>query len=834
MANELPKPNQSRTESYLGVIAGQDGAEKPEKPLSRVEEYLNYIAEHGGGGGGTGIKCGVLTNGDHFPTARPTGDPLANGDWVGISNTSTFPFSIDGVTFNSSRDTGVYQEGSWRAESGTAQDTDETPLSNPATESFYGDRTTQNQVNADVVTYYKDLFAGTTYTDLDTLEETDILNRVYHQTEDTTERTAGYYIYDFTSHEWNKFGAGDIPNGDTLPSGKYDGELFILNTDISEAGGVIRKGLYMFNGSVWKLKATANKIELVDNFDSITTPDKDSIYILQNDITHSVTETDAANVVKHKYTRGSVNPSYTNVIIKVSFISNDEIFHQIRLDGYNIYYDELMVCEETVFIDDAYKTIDFGNISQSHSNVPELKRNDFFIKEEVEVIDYEKGVYIYGGSDFIFFDNKVISTKDIYLDNPLESIKDEKTQKQHNINTRDKFISIDNQLVLKQDKTDDTLQTSSKQVIGAINENKERIDAIEIKPDVVDIVQCYDRGLDDTKTDIVHYDISKLFVGDAVKVLTDETHSELASYYKVVESGGSKSFVYSASEADIKVDNISIGKNASGQLEVKSKINNKPLSGGDIVLDADDIKAKNTQTIQQNLERIDDDVAERQVVIEIDSYPESLTEAFLYRVDEPFTHSGITFVKGFYQVIDDELSLIAPAKDVKVDNASIDLNGDGELEVKGQGITIEKISPDMIATTIGSSSTDNEVPTAKSVYDSIVAGRSVDFEIKVASSFLVLESGAYHIGGDLYYIYATLQLKSNIPANTETLVADSIVVNGKRLGTYGPLIGSKTGNSSICSAVIYPYATITQLYLNCPSSLTGGEWVAFSGVCKFD
>ena len=49
---DLPTPNQSRQESYLGVIAGQEGAIMPEKPLSREEEYLEYIAEHGGGGGG--------------------------------------------------------------------------------------------------------------------------------------------------------------------------------------------------------------------------------------------------------------------------------------------------------------------------------------------------------------------------------------------------------------------------------------------------------------------------------------------------------------------------------------------------------------------------------------------------------------------------------------------------------------------------------------------------------------------------------------------------------------------------------------------------------------
>lgn len=44
---DLPNPNQSRTESYLGVIVGQEGAIEPSRPQSRVEIYLDYLCEHG-------------------------------------------------------------------------------------------------------------------------------------------------------------------------------------------------------------------------------------------------------------------------------------------------------------------------------------------------------------------------------------------------------------------------------------------------------------------------------------------------------------------------------------------------------------------------------------------------------------------------------------------------------------------------------------------------------------------------------------------------------------------------------------------------------------------
>lgn len=54
MATELPVNPESREESYLAKIAGQN-VELPEKPLSRKEQYLAYIAENGtsAGGGGT-------------------------------------------------------------------------------------------------------------------------------------------------------------------------------------------------------------------------------------------------------------------------------------------------------------------------------------------------------------------------------------------------------------------------------------------------------------------------------------------------------------------------------------------------------------------------------------------------------------------------------------------------------------------------------------------------------------------------------------------------------------------------------------------------------------
>ncbi len=45
----LPTDLASRIENYLGVMTSQEGAVLPEEPGSRIEQYLLYMIEHGGG-----------------------------------------------------------------------------------------------------------------------------------------------------------------------------------------------------------------------------------------------------------------------------------------------------------------------------------------------------------------------------------------------------------------------------------------------------------------------------------------------------------------------------------------------------------------------------------------------------------------------------------------------------------------------------------------------------------------------------------------------------------------------------------------------------------------
>ena len=72
MTVELPENPESRKESYLAKIAGQD-VTIPEAPESRIESYLAYIAENGGGGGGTS-NFNQLTNRPKHNGVTMTGD----------------------------------------------------------------------------------------------------------------------------------------------------------------------------------------------------------------------------------------------------------------------------------------------------------------------------------------------------------------------------------------------------------------------------------------------------------------------------------------------------------------------------------------------------------------------------------------------------------------------------------------------------------------------------------------------------------------------------------------------------------------------------------------
>lgn len=81
MTESLPEKPLSRKESYLAKIAGEDVV-IPEAPESRTEQYLAYIAENGGGGGGT-----TYTAGDGITIAHGEISVTAPNEYVELTPT---------------------------------------------------------------------------------------------------------------------------------------------------------------------------------------------------------------------------------------------------------------------------------------------------------------------------------------------------------------------------------------------------------------------------------------------------------------------------------------------------------------------------------------------------------------------------------------------------------------------------------------------------------------------------------------------------------------------------------------------------------------------------
>lgn len=90
----------------------------------------------------------VNQNTEHLPTTRTDGTPAEKEDYVKPESNATFPFTIDGITFNTRLDRAIYLgDGRWMIDAGVIQQTNETPVSNETLESLTGDATFQSNVN---------------------------------------------------------------------------------------------------------------------------------------------------------------------------------------------------------------------------------------------------------------------------------------------------------------------------------------------------------------------------------------------------------------------------------------------------------------------------------------------------------------------------------------------------------------------------------------------------------------------------------------------------------------------------------------------------------------
>lgn len=119
---------------------------------------------------------------------------------------------------------------------------------------------------------------------------------------------------------------------------------------------------------------------------------------------------------------------------------------------------------------------------------------------------------------------------------------------------------------------------------NADNNLQSQIDAIVSSSDVFDIVGTY--------AELQAYDITTVPVNDIIKVLVDSTHSDAATYYRCVETGGVKSWSYIGSEGAYYTK----AEADAAFVPQTRTVNNKALSAN-ITLTASDVGALPSSTV---------------------------------------------------------------------------------------------------------------------------------------------------------------------------------------------------------------------------------------------
>lgn len=114
-------------------------------------------------------------------------------------------------------------------------------------------------------------------------EDDEIMDVIYHLTNDITGYKAGYYVFDFVNQAWEVLELGGkmaLEEGSTFTiTGDYEGQLFFL----TENNGSYKAGLYRFDGSVWRLKLTMEDLYVTwVSSDEWTAATEDEIEILRN------------------------------------------------------------------------------------------------------------------------------------------------------------------------------------------------------------------------------------------------------------------------------------------------------------------------------------------------------------------------------------------------------------------------------------------------------------------------------------------------------------------------------------------------------------------------
>lgn len=154
-AIEIPTPHREPdciTSTLIGIAEKLGGVVPPDSlnPICDALEQIRIFIGTGGGGEPS-ILVGYVNQSSTLPTTRRDGSALVNGDYVLPEDNASFPFTIDGVTFPNRFSKAIYVNGTWTISSQLLQKTSETPTDNKINESISGTADVQSKVNKEIV-----------------------------------------------------------------------------------------------------------------------------------------------------------------------------------------------------------------------------------------------------------------------------------------------------------------------------------------------------------------------------------------------------------------------------------------------------------------------------------------------------------------------------------------------------------------------------------------------------------------------------------------------------------------------------------------------------------
>ncbi len=162
------------------------------------------------------------------------------------------------------------------------------------------------------------------------------------------------------------------------------------------------------------------------------------------------------------------------------------------------------------------------------------------------------------------------------------------------------YNTLDGRITSEVATLNTAIETETTNRQNADNNLQSQIDAIVSSSDVFDIVGTY--------AELQAYDISTVPVKDIIKVLVDSTHSNAATYYRCVESGGIKSWSYIGSEGAYytKSESDSLFVEQTTTVNGKALSNNISLTASDVgALPLSTTIGNGTLTIQNNSVDVD-------------------------------------------------------------------------------------------------------------------------------------------------------------------------------------------------------------------------------------